>query len=366
MFIQLLQNTDSKDVLEQSVWALGNIAGDTTETRNMALNSGIMNPLLIVIQNALNSPSLLRNAVWTLSNLCRGKPAPPWGSVSECIPILAGLLRTIQNDNEVIADILWSLSYLSDGPNNHIDVVLQTGIVPRVVELLASSDSPPSIQTPALRTLGNIVTGNDIQTQAVLQANVLQALVSLLHSNPKASLIKESCWTISNITAGNPDQIQAVIYSGLIPLVVDILANGEFKARKEACWAISNATSAKSTRPDQVRYLVSEGSIPPLCDILSCQDNKIIQIALDAIDAILEVGERDFLASGGSIGECQPHALQVEEAGGLDRIYELQGHENIHIYEKAKSILEKYFSEEDDAILEGGDEVESSSGFIAQ
>ena len=353
VFVQLLQTTDSKDVLEQSVWALGNIAGDTTETRNMALNAGIMGPLLAVIQNALNSPSLLRNAVWSLSNLCRGKPAPPWGSVVDCIPVLAGLLRSIQNDSEVIADSLWSLSYLSDGPNNHIDVVLQSGIVPRVVELLASPSSTPAIQTPALRTLGNIVTGNDIQTQAVLQANILPALVSLLRSNPKASLVKEACWTISNITAGNPDQIQAVIYSGLIPLVIDILENGEFKARKEACWAISNATSSKSTRPDQIRYLVSENCIPPLCDILSCQDNKILQVALEALDAILEVGERDFLASGGSIGDCQPYALQVEESGGLDRIYELQGHENVHIYEKAKSILEKYFSEGDDALLEG-------------
>ena len=41
--------------------------------------------------------------------------------------------------------------------------------------------SPPYLQLPTLRTLGNIVTGNDAQTQAVLNAGILQYLPALLH-----------------------------------------------------------------------------------------------------------------------------------------------------------------------------------------
>ena len=37
------------------------------------------------------------------------------------------------------------------------------------------------MQLPALRTLGNIVTGNDAQTQAVLDAGILPHLLSLMH-----------------------------------------------------------------------------------------------------------------------------------------------------------------------------------------
>ena len=40
------------------------------------------------------------------------------------------------------------------------------GVVPRLVELLGHPS--PSVQTPALRAVGNIVTGNDEQTNCVL------------------------------------------------------------------------------------------------------------------------------------------------------------------------------------------------------
>lgn len=63
----------------------------------------------------------------------------------------------------------------------------------------------------ALRAVGNIVTGDDIQTQVVLNCSVLPCLLSLLGS-PKETIRKEACWTISNITAGNKNQIQVKTY----------------------------------------------------------------------------------------------------------------------------------------------------------
>lgn len=44
---------------------------------------------------------------------------------------------------------------------------------------------------PALRTLGNIVTGTDEQTQVVLDHGILLHLINLLH-HPRPSIVRVS------------------------------------------------------------------------------------------------------------------------------------------------------------------------------
>lgn len=45
IFIHLM-SSPNEDVVEQSVWALGNIAGDSSQCRDFVLNSGVLKPLL--------------------------------------------------------------------------------------------------------------------------------------------------------------------------------------------------------------------------------------------------------------------------------------------------------------------------------
>ena len=54
------------------------------------------------------------------------------------------------------------------------------------------------------------MTGNDTQTQRVLDLDVIKSLKSLLSSSTD-TVLKETCWTISNITAGNVNQIQVYL-----------------------------------------------------------------------------------------------------------------------------------------------------------
>ncbi|KAK9920008.1 hypothetical protein M0R45_028575 [Rubus argutus] len=338
LFVQLL-SSGSDDVREQAVWALGNVAGDSPSCRDLVLAQGALGPLIAQLSEK-SKLSMLRNATWTLSNFCRGKPPTPFEQVKPALPVLQQLIYL--NDEEVLTDACWALSYLSDGPNDKIQAVIEAGVCQRLVELLLHPS--PTVLIPALRTVGNIVTGDDSQTQFVIENGVLPCLNQLLNQNHKKSIKKEACWTISNITAGNKAQIRAVIDAQIILPLVQLLQHAEFDIKKEAAWAISNATSGGSH--EQIQFLVAEGCIKPLCDLLICPDPRIVTVCLEGLENILKVGEAD--KEMGANNGINLYAQMIDEFDGLEKIENLQTHDNNEIYEKAVKILERYWSEEEE------------------
>jgi len=342
VFVELLQSPN-EDVREQAVWALGNIAGDCPTFRDLVLQSGGLHPISQLLTNPAQSTkaTLMRNATWALSNLCRGKPPPPLEWVLPGLPTLNHLLQS--TDAEVLADACWALSYLSDGTSERIMAVIQSGVCPRLVSLLGHQ--APSVQTPVLRTVGNIVTGDAEQTQHMLQCGILAPLSTLLQHTKKA-IRKETCWTISNITAGTESQIQEVINAGLIPPVLHLLQTAEFDIKREAAWAISNALAGGS--PQQLAYLIKCECIGPLCNLLSQQDSKIVGVALDAMDKMLAFGKNQMDSEG---LEENPVVRIVEEVDGMSKIEALQNDENVDVYGKAVHILKSYFPLEDDVVF---------------
>ncbi|XP_033370775.1 importin subunit alpha-4 isoform X3 [Parus major] len=294
LFLRLL-HSPHQNVCEQAVWALGNIIGDGPQCRDYVISLGVVKPLLSFINPSIPI-TFLRNVTWVIVNLCRNKdPPPPMETVQEILPALCVLIY--HTDINILVDTVWALSYLTDGGNEQIQMVIDSGVVPFLVPLLSHQEV--KVQTAALRAVGNIVTGTDEQTQVVLNCDVLSYFPHLL-THPKEKINK-----------------------------------GDFGTQKEAAWAISNLTI--SGRKDQVEYLVQQNVIPPFCNLLSVKDSQVVQVVLD--------GLKNILIMAGD--EASTIAEIIEECGGLEKIEALQQHENEDIYKLAFEIIDQYFSGDD-------------------
>uniref|UniRef100_A0A8C3QMN4 Karyopherin subunit alpha 4 n=1 Tax=Cyanoderma ruficeps TaxID=181631 RepID=A0A8C3QMN4_9PASS len=286
---------------------------DGPQCRDYVISLGVVKPLLSFI-----SPSIpitfLRNVTWVMT-------------IQECCFFLVLIHHT-----DILVDTVWALSYLTDAGNEQIQMVIDSGIVPHLVPLLSHQEV--KVQTAALRAVGNIVTGTDEQTQVVLNCEALSHFPALL-THPKEKINKEAVWFLSNITAGNQQQVQAVIDANLVPMIIHLLDKGDFGTQKEAAWAISNLTI--SGRKDQVAYLIQQNVIPPFCNLLTVKDAQVVQVVLDGLSNILKMAEE----------EAETIANLIEECGGLEKIEQLQNHENEDIYKLAYEIIDQFFSSDD-------------------
>merc|ERR1719473_44461 len=141
-----LLTSPAAEVREQATWALGNVAGDCSQLRNMCLQACMIVPLLQILTDPSCSKSMMRNATWSVSNLFRGKPPPPFELVIQALPIVSQLIYSTDaelatNPKKIIRkETMWMLSNITAGSNRQIAQVIEKQLIPRAMELLQSGD----------------------------------------------------------------------------------------------------------------------------------------------------------------------------------------------------------------------------------
>jgi len=333
LFVKLL-NSPNTEVAEQAIWAIGNISGDSTLYRNMILNAGGLKPMINLLTTSGNKHTI-KHGTWALSNLCRGRPAPRFELVKEAIVPLAQVMKE-EEDPEILTDAAWALSYLSDGDEDVVQLVVDTGVVPALIKHLGHSFL--SILIPCLRTIGNIVTGNVTQTNLVMSfPGIASMFLELLHHDKKP-VRRETCWVLSNITAGTPEQI-AVLLScpGFITKLRSLALTDSAEVKRESTWVLSNSVSYGND--ELIKLLVDNGIIETMVDLLNtAEDPKIITVALESIHKILLCGLKYQNTSNKN-----PFLDHLESLGAVPIIEKLQEHKSDDVYKASLKILENFF-----------------------
>ena len=249
-----------------------------------------------------------RNAAWTVSNLCRGKPAPDVGYIIDIIPILNDLLTV--EDDEVVQDTLWAYSYLTDGPK-HVPSIyfpsheeVRKEVNPNVI---GEGEGPPQHLQEEKKNDDNIVgefgedrkeeKDEDKGDKTVLDLifgcdGVMKTIIGLLGHN-NLHIIHPALRMIGNICTSNDKDTQYMIELGILEYLYKLLLfsndggdgnnnNINVGRRKpiirEALWTISNITAGNS---QQIQYVLNENKLLPL--ILDIMVNETFDLSKEAI-----------------------------------------------------------------------------------
>lgn len=323
-------DSNSVDAVEQAIWALSNIAGDGCHLRDQVLADGVVHKVMRHIVSE-RTGDFLPNLTWMLSNLCRNKPAPALSLIEPLIKPLSALLAW--SDKKCNIDSAWAFSYFTDAGDDHVKAIAKVpGTYEQLMRLASSNDK--KLVVPSLRALGNVVSGDDKNTEYLLNQGFLKLMIHLLETCTAQSIIKDACWAVSNVAAGTVKQTKAVCEEpNLLELVVSQLHSGDFKTQKECGWVFANICMTGST--DEYNRILATDAVHAMRHLLKCSDIAMIELALEFYEKLLNFARLH--------GKEQQLTDDMEECDVLDDIEELQTHETMKIYALSVQIIEKFF-----------------------
>jgi hypothetical protein len=150
---------------EQGVWALGNIAGDSTKYRDILLLKGAM-PAFIKLAERSKQKCIIKRTAWAISNLCRGSPLPKYEAVRQGIATLARIILSDVLADDELSDCLWAISsHSSEGQKSRIQKLVEVANFVACLINICKTNPKPAVYVPALRIIGNVSIGNELHTE---------------------------------------------------------------------------------------------------------------------------------------------------------------------------------------------------------
>jgi len=195
-----------KDLVDQAVWALGNIAGDCYELRDHLLSRGVMG---VMVELAESAPlQVVKTAVWVISNLIRGTPPPPDEMVAPAIPLV--LRHAVSLDRTVQDDSLWALFYYL--------AVKRRSVALEIPEVVGIAMRASPRQKASISILSRLATTPAGSEALCASPGVVEYISSVHISN--ASLAQKTLAVLATICEGSEQREKLLVADRLRNLVL--------------------------------------------------------------------------------------------------------------------------------------------------
>ncbi|KAG7533879.1 Armadillo [Arabidopsis thaliana x Arabidopsis arenosa] len=193
---------------------------------------------------------------------------------SGVVPRLVQLLEK-EDFPKLQYEAAWALTNIAaDNPN----VVVNNGAVPRLIELLASPKDYVCEQ--ATWALSNVAGDSIFYRDLVLLSGVLMPLLRLLY---KDTTVRIATWTLCNLCHGKPapafDQVKPAL-----PALETLLHSDDDEVLKHACLALCHLSDGSE---DGIQSVIEAGFVPKLVQILQHPSPVVLVPALRTIGTII-------------------------------------------------------------------------------
>lgn len=340
--INLLHTSRRPNVCELAAYALGNITGDSTGTRDTCLQKGLIDALLHRLNDS-PSQALIGHAAWIFCNVCRGNPPSDFTKLQPAFSMFADLFSRTEAQ-KAVRDIGWAFAHLTDPHRSRaqearLNGFIELGIIERSVDVLSSSAHTDTAKLPALRILNHVLAlGSPRQAEEIIAAGGLRPLTDMLRSST-AMLRRDAAWAFANLCTGPSSSVEAMIEVGALDILIERATRDELRIKLEITWVFANALAA--INPLKLSLIgTRRGFIQALGSLLEVADHQVLIVVLDALYKLLCLTEQ--YKNKTSVG-VQAYVAEAHKHNIGENLSRLVFHENHRISEDAAELYTKYF-----------------------
>lgn len=237
-----------------------------------------------MIQGLLQNDDMMRvleNAQKVRKMLSK-EPQPPFDEVidSGLIPRFVQLLDLDQN-SLIQFEVAWILTNIASGTTEQTGAVVRSGALPKLVRLLSSNDIKVCEQ--AVWALGNIIGDCAEYRDLVISHQFLPALLNLINPKLEIGFLRNATWVLVNLCRNKEPPTDIEVIRQLLPALLSLIETDDQMILIDTTWAVSYIAELGS---HYSQLIIDSGIVKKMVPLLTHHETKIQTAAIRALGCI--------------------------------------------------------------------------------
>lgn len=317
-------------IRDQIIWAIGNLAGDATFYRNIVIQNGVFQKLLVDIRNEEDVLNHIGNTeVYTffLHNFCMGSPALTQFQYGELLITLSKVMEYHYRNHEIMRNVCYCIMDASKEVPGAYTLLRQTTIPMKMVEF-AQCGGTEHLKQPApyVYIFGMIAVGD---AEYVINIGAVPVIIHvLLNSMTKPHVQERCCWALGLIASVNEHNTRVVLgdtwLSKLLVRIGYLMQVGDIDMRSAALSLVYDMVQS----PDIIQMFRTYQIIKVVIDIVmgNTLDHSFRVMAMNTLNVMIRLDPGTVIQD-------------FYNAGGRERLDDLELHPNKTIVEASQKLL---------------------------